>query len=422
MPEILKFDDEFQLALLTLVLKNEEVIKKVKAIQNFPELFDDALSKTCAEISLEFYSKHSCLLKKDQLLFELEKRGFVQVQKPIQSLYSKEQPTPVNWYTEHLQDYVYHTHFKEHLEKAVTNFELGKLDSATQHVKGISKLSRVDNTIGFNFFKSLNHEYTEEMSKIPTGIKPLDISLGGGLAAGEVGLIMAPSGVGKSMALCYLGSQFIQRKYKTQHYTFELSEEKTRMRYEAALSHIPINELRGRFDEKIRALQELQKELSIGDNLYIKHFPTKSCTIDMLSAHMDMLADIDYEPEVLLVDYLDILKWSSHLEKIDGLAENAESLRRLAGERHVPLWSATQTNRDAINKIIYGMENIGGAYEKAQIVDVIICICQTEDEKRANIWRLFVAKNRGNASGQEIECEIDLSTVDLNLRSDFVGD
>ena len=65
-----------------------------------------------------------------------------------------------------------------------------------------------------------------------------------------------------------------------------------------------------------------------------------------------MLEDQDFIPDLILVDYLDLIMWNRNLDKRDGLGANTEGLRMIAGERKVPIWSATQTNRDAINEII----------------------------------------------------------------------
>jgi len=189
------------------------------------------------------------------------------------------------------------------------------------------------------------------------------------------------------------------------------------MRYEASLSEIPINELRIRFEEKCKRIHKLNSDNKFDNSIYIVEYPTKTCPIAKIQTHLDMLADQDFVPDLVIVDYLDLIMWDRSMDKRDGLGANTEGLRMIAAERKIPVWSATQTNRTAVDKIIYGMENVSESFEKVMITDVIITICQTEDEHKNNTWRLFVAKNRNNRKGQEIESEYDFATMNLDIRS-----
>jgi len=420
MPESLKFDEEFQLALLALVLTNKEIVAKVKHLRDLPDVFEDDLSKACVDVVLKFHAEYDNLPSKQQLLFELEKRGHVDVQRAIQAAYNIKVDSP-NWYYDKIFDFVYSQTFKANLVKAATALERGQLEKAAGIVHTTSKLSKPTTNVGINLFSEIDSPYTESTQKVPTNIEPIDTAMDGGLSKGELGMVLAPSGVGKSMALCFFGIQAVLKNYKVAHFTYELSGERTRMRYEAGFTAIPINELRLRFDEKCASMHRLAKENDLQNNLYVIEYPTKSCTVPMIEAHLDTLADIDFVPDILIVDYVDLIKWSRHLDKREGLGENTEGLRRIAGERKVPVWTATQTNREAMNRVVFGIETVAEAFEKVMISDVVLAICQTEDEYRANTWRWFVAKNRNNKKGQEIESEYDFGIVNLNLHSEVLS-
>lgn len=420
MPESLQFDNGFQLTLLALILKDENVVVKLKHLEGLSNVFEDDLSKACVDIALNFYKEYANLPTQEQLLFELEKRGHVQVQKAIQAALNVTVKNPL-WYAEQVYTFIYHQNLKNNLIKAASALESGDLEKAKSIVHASSKLTQIDSNLGINLFDSIEDPYTEDIRKVSTSIEPLDVALNGGLGIGELGLIMAPPGVGKSMMLCYLGKQAILHNYRVAHLTFELSGERTRMRYEAGLTGIPTNELRIRFDEKCRLLREVNKDGKFNDSLYIIEYPTKACSISKIQTHLDTLADRGFIPDLIIVDYLDIIAWDRGMDKRDGLGANTEGLRMIAGERKIPVWSATQTNREAVNKIVYGMENVAECFEKVMIADIIVTICQTEDEYKNDLWRLFMAKNRGNRKGQEIEVEYNFDILNLNVRSELLN-
>lgn len=419
MPESSSFNNDFQLALLALVLQNKDAVVRLKSVENFQEVFDDPLSQTCVSIVRDFFGKYDNLPDRSQLLHELEQKGHINVQRAIQAAYDIVIQNP-DWYVDQILAFSYFKGFRRRIEDSLIALSNDNLGKAQNLIKEAARLSPTIVQIGFNFFQNMEVPYAEDSLKVPTTISPLDDALGGGLSIGELGLVMAPPGVGKSMFLCFLGAQALLRGYKVVHFTFELSEERTRMRYESALTQIPINDLRNNFTEKNSRLKILQQNYSIGDNFFIIHHPTKTCTTSQINTHLDILADNDFVPHIILVDYLDIIRWTRTLEKRDGLEESTEGLRQIAGERNIPLWSATQSNKEAISKIVYGMESIADSFAKVRVTDVLVCICQTEEEKHSHLWRLFVAKNRNNPGGQEIQCEYDLRHVDLCIKSELL--
>ena len=419
MSETLPCNEDFQLALLHIILTDKQAVNKLQRFQAIDNLFEDDLSKTLVQIVFGFVEKYNNLPNFNQIINELENKGHLNVDRAVRMATELEVSSP-EYYTDKISDYIYEKEFRSHVLKTANFLDADDFESAQKTLQDIAKLSKQDDAVGINFFENIDHEYTEDTSKIPTTIDALDGCLNGGIGIGELGLIMAPPGTGKSMSLVFLGAQAVLKGYSVVHFTFELSGEKTMMRYEAAFTKIPRMELKQRKSEVITSLNTLKKEKSFSNNLYIAEYPTKSCTSAMLEAHIEDIISANEKPDLIIVDYLDILKWSPSLEKRDGLGENAEQLRRLASKYKVPLWSATQANRASIEKIIFGMENIAESFEKAMVTDIILAICQTKDEVKSNMWRYFVAKNRNGVAGMEIEIEYDLDIVDLNMRNQAI--
>lgn len=86
-----------------------------------------------------------------------------------------------------------------------------------------------------------------------------------------------------------------------------------------------------------------------------------------------------------------------------------EELRGMATELKIPIWTGTQTHRSAIDKDIVGLNNVADSFEKMMIADVVVTLNQSLNEKRDNVIRLFLAKNRSGRGGGEIEVTCDFS-------------
>ena len=105
-------------------------------------------------------------------------------------------------------------------------------------------------------------------------------------------------------------------------------------------------------------------------------------------------------PSLIVIDYADIMRST---RKYDSLRHELkliyEELRNLAMDMEIPIWTASQANREAANATIVGLENMSEAYGKAMVADVVISISRKPMEKSSGIGRLFIAKNRSGRDG-----------------------
>ena len=101
-----------------------------------------------------------------------------------------------------------------------------------------------------------------------------------------------------------------------------------------------------------------------------------------------------------------------------------EELRNLAMELNIPVWTASQANRDSAKSDVVGLENMSEAYGKAMVADVVISLSRKPMEKSTGVGRLFVAKNRAGRDGLLFPIKMDtarskvefLDEEDLDLK------
>jgi replicative DNA helicase len=255
---------------------------------------------------------------------------------------------------------------------------------------------------------SLGHDLIEDVEArfvaskrdcIPTGIPQLDRQeiLNGGLGGGELGIIVGSAGGGKSHWLVDRGAHALKLKKNVLHYTFELSAESTGIRYDSHLVDIDSNDVFSSKDDILKYYKEHACDLG---RLKIKEYPMNTASVQTLRAHIDKCTMHGFRPDLLIIDYADIMRSSRQFDSLrHELKLIYEELRTLGQSLKIPIWSASQSNKEgALSDVIDGT-NMSEAYAKAAVADVIITVSRKPLEKSSGRGRLFVAKNRAGRDG-----------------------
>jgi len=295
--------------------------------------------------------------------------------------------------------------FKEALEQAVELIGDDKYESVVSLMKTAVSVW-MSNTVGHDFFVDADARFVKtNRIVVPTGISRLDAHdiLRGGLGRGELGVVTANTGVGKSHWLVAMGAEAMRHGKNVVHYTFELSEEAVGLRYDSNLCNIPSNEVQDRKEEVL----ERYEDSDLG-NLIIKEYPTGTASILTIKNHLDKLLLRDFKPALIVIDYADIMRSTRQFDSMrHELKLIYEELRNLAMELKIPVWTASQANRDSANSDIVGLENMAEAYSKAMVADLVVSISRKATEKASGAGRLFVAKNRAGRDGLLFPINID---------------
>jgi len=211
--------------------------------------------------------------------------------------------------------------------------------------------------------------------------------------------------------LVQMGAEALRVGKNVVHYTFELSESAVGLRYDSNLCNIPSNDVIDRKEEVI----DFYKNSQLG-RLIIKEYPTGTPSVQTLRNHIEKLLLKGFVPSVVIIDYADIMKSS---RKFDSLRHELklvyEELRNMSMEMSIPIWTASQANRDASNSDIVGLENMSEAYGKAMVADVVLSISRKPNEKSTGAGRIFVAKNRAGRDGMLFPMQIDTSMSKFTL-------
>lgn len=279
----------------------------------------------------------------------------------------------------------------------------------------------IDVNLGYDLY-DVDARYTAlgqlSENKLNTGYSQINDILGGGWTKKELFCVMGPPGMGKSIFLVNFGLAALINNYSVIHYSFEMSEERLGLRYDAAHSQIIQKNL---IENKAR-VKEMYSVTKIASNgrLRIKEFPTATATIYDLEAHLEQLKMYEsFVPDIVIVDYGDIMK-STRATK-NAYEEQGwifRELRGLAIKKNVVVITATQTRRDALDskggtKEVVGMDYVADSMEKNRILDVLFSITQNKNMLSQGQIGLFVAKNRNGESNKGLTFHINYGTMKI---------
>ena len=299
---------------------------------------------------------------------------------------------------------------KEALMKSVDLIQSSSYDQVKNVIDDALKLG-MDNNHGHDYIKDFELRYQiKARNPVTTGWDKIDKLTKKGLGSGEMGVVIAPTGAGKSMALAHLGASAVKEGKNVVHYTLELSEAVTGQRYDSCISTVPLSELFSR-----RA--EVKENISnVEGTLIIKEYPTKTATTNIIRSHLEKLKKRNQKIDMIIVDYADLLKPTTHYkEKRADLESIYENLRSIAQEYQCPVWTASQTNRSGLSAEVVTMESISEAFNKCFVADFICSISRTRKDKVTNTARMFIAKNRNGPDGLVFPMFMDTSNVSLKV-------
>ena len=263
-------------------------------------------------------------------------------------------------------------------------------------------------TEGLDLMEDIDARYSETYRKtVPTGIMELDqkIILNGGLGAGELGIVVAPTGVGKSHWLVQCGSAAVRNGKNVIHYTFELNERMTGIRYDSNLLDIPSLNCYDKKDEIKKFYKENADDLG---KLRIKYMATSNASVMALRSHVEKLAATGFRPDLICVDYAGIMRSSERYELLRlELKKVCEELRLFADELQVPVWTALQSNKEGASAEVVDLTNMAESYGQAHVADFVVGLSRPSSQKSTGYGTLFVAKNRAGRDGIQYKIHLD---------------
>lgn len=299
---------------------------------------------------------------------------------------------------------------KKAMMKSVKLIQNSSFDEIEKEIKTALTLG-TDNNFGHDYLIDAEDRFVKKSrNPITTGWTEIDEITRGGIGIRELGVVIAPTGAGKSMVLVHQGATALELGKTVVHYTLELADTVVGGRYDSKISGVGLTDL---IHSKEIVMEKIK---DVPGKLIIKEYPTKSASTKTLENHIEKLLKRGIKPDMVIVDYADLLRpRSTSAEKRHELENIYEELRAIAQKYECVVITASQTNRSGLNAEVITMEAISEAFNKCFVADFIYSLSRTPQDKQSNKGRIFIAKNRNGPDGLVYNAFVDWSNVNIKI-------
>ena len=276
-----------------------------------------------------------------------------------------------------------------------------------------------DDDWGTEIDEGIDHALRREFRQtIPTGVIAVDEVTGGGLGKGEIGVILAASGVGKSTILTRIANTAYEDEKNVLQVVFEDSEDQIKRKHYTIWSKIRLSEIDDRREEvKERVVNHLNGHKT-KNKLIIKRFSQDGTTLTDIKNYMLMYEKrFGIKFDILVLDYLDCLEPHRRVkDPLEGELVIIKGFEAMAAEMNIPMWSATQSNRSGFDAEFLNANQIGGNIKKIQKSHFFMSIAKTVDQKDAQLANIRILKARFAQDGQTFEnCIFNNDTMEIRI-------
>jgi replicative DNA helicase len=319
---------------------------------------------------------------------------------------------------------------QQELQKAIVQSQKILDNGEFENYEKLEELFRTAIQIGENnnkiedVFNNLDDVLNEDFRHpIPMGIVGIDKLLKGGLAKGELGVILAPTGVGKTTVLTKIANSAFNNGYSVLQLFFEDNPKVIQRKHFTMWTGIAPDDLPNHRDEVLEKAREVKEEMT--NKLYLKKLPSDTHTMTQIKNMIRKMIADGHRIDMLLVDYIDCIVPDKNLgDEWKSEGSVMRGFEALCHELNVVGWTATQGNRSSISSEVVTTDQMGGSIKKAQVGHVIISVAKTLQQKEMNLATIAITKSRIGKDGVVFEnCKFDNEMLEIDTESSvtFLG-
>ncbi len=413
--ELNKYGPAFQVKVIHSLLERKEFLTNIYDILD-SSYFDNQAHKWIIDNILKYYHEYHTTPTPEVLKSEYEKVTNdvlkVSIREQLRDAY-KTIATDSEYIESEFASFCKNQQLKKALLNSVDLLKAEDYDSIRGLIDNALKAG-MDKNIGHEYLKDIETRYRQEQRiTIPTPWKEFNDILQGGLGNGDFGLIFGGPGAGKSWGLVALAGHAVKMGYNVVYYTLELGEDYVGRRFDAYFTQIPANEVMYHKD----VIQETMDKLP--GNLIIKEFAPGKAGISSVESHITKCGDLGTKPDLVVIDYVDLLRSNkTNRERKDEIDDIYTSTKGLARELDIPIWSASQVNRQGAQDDIIEGHKAAGSYDKMMITDFCASISRKAKDKQSGVGRFHIMKNRYGMDGLTFGTLINIAIGKFEMVSD----
>ena len=414
-----KFGLEFQVKTLAGILTNKTFFERVVDIIEV-EFFENTAHQWILKEIITYHTEYKDLPTMQVFKVRMntvdndELKTLITEQ--LRLVYTKISETDLQFVCEQFLEFCKNQKLKSAIMESVDFLQTGEYDRIKNVVDKAMKAG-MERNLGHNYHKDVSGRMTEMCRKtVSTGWEVVNSLMDGGLGPGELGVMVAPAGIGKSWLLCSLGANAMKAGKNVAHFTLELNENYVGLRYDCCFTNIDFQKIKHRQVDVEKKIKDIQGKL------YVKYFPLKTVSAQSLKFHIERIQTLEsIRIDMMVVDYADILRPLEKDSNSNSYSEAGgiyEELRQAAGELQIPVWTASQTNRSGGQESVVQAHNIADSYRKIMTADFVMSVSRNTNDKLNNTARCHVIKNRFGPDGITLYSNMNTSTGQIDIYDD----
>ena len=404
----------FQIKVITALLTDKSFLQQISDMLQAKYFESDANNWIVTTIQ-EYFEEYKSSPTLEVMKVKMEKVDNdvlkTQIVQHLKDAWKFTEAQDLEYIKDQALDFCKNQEIKRAILSSVELLKVGRYDEIKSNIDNAMKAG-ADKDIGHDYMTEIESRYTDAVRFVqPTPWDVINELTDGGLGKGELGVMVAPAGIGKSWALMNIGADAVKKGKTVLHYTLELNEAYVGLRYDSVITGIANQNLKHYQDDIKEQLEKLKGEL------IIKHYPTKTVSVMGIRAHVEKCIMQDKKPDVIIVDYADLLRGHGQ-EKRHELEGIYEDLRGMAGEYEIPVWTASQANRSALEEDVIDASKVSESYGKVMVADFVLSLSRKVQDKLAGTGRWHVIKNRFGPDGITLPSKMNTSNGQFNIYTD----
>jgi len=415
--------NNFQIQLLNQIIVDKDFSRSIiDVIEN--NYFENKYFKIIMQMIKEYYIKYNHTPSFDTL--EQVTKSELQQQiaaKVVLDTIKKIQEAPIDG-VDFVQEKALKFCKQQELQKVMTRAqkiidggEFENYDTLEEMVREALLVGSKDTTM-LDVFSNLDQVLEDDYRHpIPMGIPGIDRLLKGGLAKGEIGVILAPTGVGKSTVLTKISNHAFNLGFNVLQIFFEDNPKVIQRKHFTLWTKIHPDELSEKKDEVMNSVNEIKNTMN--NELILKKLPSDTKTMLQIKNEIRKIIADGTKIDMVVLDYIDCIVPDKNLGdewKSEGSVMRA--FEAMCHEMNIVGWTATQGNRSSISSDVVTTDQMGGSIKKAQVGHVIISVAKSLQQKEMKLATIAITKSRIGDDGVVFEnCKFDNAMLEIDTES-----
>ena len=299
------------------------------------------------------------------------------------------------------------------VNKILEKGDFESYDKCEEYIRDAIQVGEGDDN-AIDVFTALDEVLIDDFRHpIPLGITGIDNLLDGGLAKGEIGVFLAPTGVGKTTVLTKLANTAYNLGFNVLQIFFEDNPKVIQRKHLTCWTKIPAIEQASRKEEVLEKLKPFKEGRG---KLILEKLPSDSITIAKIKNRIRKLVAEGNKFDMVIIDYIDCILPDKHFnETWQGEGLVMRQFETMCNELDVVGWTASQGNRTSISAEVVTTDMMGGSIKKAQVGHVIITVAKTLQQKEMGLATIAITKSRVGKDGIVFEnCTFNNETLEID--------